>query len=156
MRLRERVQAMGARRIVLLGNSAGAIGALLYGALMKADGIVGYGAITDVEAPFETRGRSVARRIRRLAPGWLAPPGKRLAKCSPAIPVLLYFGAGMDIDRMHAEHLASVPGVRLRPLQGFSGHNVLPQLVPGGVMRSELEAFFGLLRNAARPRAELA
>ena len=152
-RLRARLERMGARRIVLLGNSAGALGALLYGALMKADAVVGYGAITDVQAPFEPRGRSVLRRLRRLAPDWLSPPGDRLEDHDPAMPVLLYFGAGMDIDRMHAERLASQPGVRLRAVPDFAGHNVLQELMARGRMRAELEGFIAPLRLAGAAAA---
>jgi len=141
-RLRQHVEAMGAKKILVLGNSAGCVAALLYGALLKADGIVCFGPIASMTAPFETRGKAVARRVRQLVdPQWLAPPVELLQACDPAIPVLVHYGELMSLDRQHAETIATLPRAELEPLPGHDRHDVLRELIGRGLLVPRLAEF---------------
>jgi hypothetical protein len=46
--------------------------------------------------------------------------------------VQLFYGAGMGVDRRHAEHLAGLPGVRLHPVADCADHRVLLPLASSG------------------------
>lgn len=141
--LRSRIETMGASRIVVLGNSAGGFGALLYGGLMKADAIVGYAAVAQIDLPAESRRFGVKRRIEAKASTWMAAPGCRLRAMEPPIPILLNYGADMALDARQAESLASTPGVRLRPLPGYAQHSVLVELIKTDRFLPELRQFLG-------------
>lgn len=142
LRLRERVESMGVKKILVLGNSAGCVAALLYGALLRADGIVCYGPIASMTAPFETRGKAVARRVRQLVEQrWLVHPVELLRACDPAVPVLVHYGELMALDRQHAEEIASLPRAELDVLPGHDRHDVLRELIARGRLVPRLADF---------------
>lgn len=149
--LRKHVAGLGAKKIWVIGSSAGGVGALVYGALMKVDAIIGYGAITSIDASFETREKAVRKRMGGLAPDWLGSTEDRLRALQPPIPVLLNYGQGMSLDRQHAEKIASVPGVRLKPLAGYDQHGVLNELVDRKRLLPELQAFIKSIQVGIEP-----
>lgn len=142
--LRSHLDAMGVRKIIVVGNSAGCVGALMYGALMQADAIVCYGPISSMVAPFEYRGRAVKRRIENLVPPeWLRPPVERLESCGKQIPIQVNYGDDMQVDCRHAMEIATLPLAQMAPLEGFDGHDVVRELIARGELRSRFEGFVG-------------
>ena len=144
------IRDTGAERVLVIGNSAGSLAALLYGALMGVSAIACYGAVTFMPAPFEDRGRGVWRRLERKLESVFPLHAKdALLRVARPIPVLLNYGQDMDIDRQYAEALIGIAGVQLRPVLGFDGHAVLKELVRRGTFLLELTRF--LDRESAVP-----
>jgi hypothetical protein len=118
---RHRVQ-----RLVVAGNSAGGYAALLFGTLLDADVALCFAPQTvldlDVLAAFDDH-RWDEQIVALARDGVLDP---RFADLSVALPTLerprtsfqVYFDASFDVDRLHAERVAPVPGVVLHPQAG--------------------------------------
>ena len=131
--LKMRLAVLGIRRTILLGNSAGSLGALAFGALMRAQAVTCFGAVTAVGQPFEVRAKAMMRRMQRAGLPWEIDVRKLLAERTPPVPVTLCFGSGMRIDAMHARYLEGVPGVSLVPIEGFEGHGAMKAMVARGL-----------------------
>lgn len=147
-RLREKIAEIAPTRLLAIGASFGGHAAVSYGAELGADAIVGFSAAINATPEFlagDGRGRVFARKISVIPPD-LLDVRNALAGAARPIPVHLAYGSDHWQDVRQAEHLASVEGVVLHPLEGLKGHGSILMLAGGG----DLIPF---LRRVALPEA---
>ena len=150
----------GARRIVLVGNSAGGYAALVYGVLMGADVAIAFAPQTVVDtavlAAWDDH-RWDAEMAALHASGGYEPAWGDLRDALPAARALpsaragatayeVYFDPAYEPDRLHAERVAAVPGLRLHERGGE--HDLVRRMRASG----ELER---VLRAALAPEGSL-
>lgn len=139
--LRIRLAELGTRRLICIGSSAGGYGAMIYGLALGAERIVCLAAPTCMTEEFarehgDTRGPMVRRKILEIPDPFGHDLRNRLVRAHVPQGVWMYFGAQSPIDRAHAEHLADLPDVVLKPLENFDRHNLVVPLI----LRGELAA----------------
>jgi hypothetical protein len=122
--LRAIVRDNRVERLVVAGNSAGGYAALLFGTLLEADVALCFAPQTVLDAGVlaDWDDHRWDEQLRDLA----AEGGldSRFVDLSRALPALasgrtrfeVYFDESFDVDRLHAERVAGVPGVVLHPL----------------------------------------
>lgn len=123
--LRDRIAGAPA---IFAGASGGGYAALRAAALLGVPQVLGFAAFTrfdEAGLPFDPRGRRV------LGDLWRAEPDDRrrnalslIGDARLPLRAVLHFAEANAADRFHAETLAHLPGVRLRPLTG-AGHNLI-------------------------------
>jgi hypothetical protein len=149
--LTEIARAHGTRRLVCAGNSAGGYAALLFGTLLAADVVLCFAPQTVIElgALAEMEDHRWDEQLHGLQ-GALDARYTDLAGALPAArrgPTAyeLYFDDTFATDRLHAERLAELDGLRLHRLQG-GAHGVVREMREAG----ELDR---VLQEALRTRA---
>ncbi len=130
--LLELVQRHDVRRLVMTGNSAGGYAALVFGRLLGADTVLCFAPQTvldlDVLASWDDH-RWDEQIVALVDAGTIDRGWLDLSVALPAVEPLpgagraeteyeLYYDADFEIDRLHAERLADVPGMRLHPRAG--------------------------------------
>jgi len=135
--LRETLVDLGTRQLICIGSSAGSYAAVIYGLALAADRIVCLAAPTCMTDAFaresgDTRGTLVRQKILEYPDPFGHDLRNRLLQAAVPQGVWMYFGAQSPIDRAHAEHLADLPDVVLKPFENFDRHNlVVPLLLSG-------------------------
>jgi hypothetical protein len=124
--LRELLAGNRVERLVMAGNSAGGYAALLFGALLEADIVLGFApqTVIDLGVLAAMGDHRWDEQLRDLTAEGVIE--QRFADLSFALPQArtgntrfeLYFDETFDTDRQHAERLAAVEGVELHRLQG--------------------------------------
>jgi hypothetical protein len=136
--LRDLAATLQVRRLVCYGNSAGVFAAAHYGVDLAADGVLALAGPVNIAEGFHPGSRwrlqakareAVPRETFDLRPLYAAQGRPHLH--------LVYGSANWD-DRLQAEHLAGLPNVTLEQLEGFSGHNVIVELIRRGRFESLL------------------
>jgi hypothetical protein len=130
----------GAGRTVFTGNSAGGYAALLFGAQLQADAIICFAPQTtlrmhELHAIGDRRWDDHLRPLFKagvMDERWL---DLRALPRNPAARV--YFDEGLEVDRLHAERIASV--AQLHPERGVGDHNLVSVMRD----RGELAAILG-------------
>lgn len=129
--LAEQIAAIGPRRVVFIGSSAGGYAAILFSALVPAHKVIAFGPQTfidpDLRATYgDTRWQPATTALREAG-----GPEPRYAD----LRILLDLSAGerpsidvhysdhADLDALHAEHLEGMPDVKLIA-HPAPGHNV--------------------------------
>lgn len=151
--LLEVARSGGTERIITAGNSAGGYAALLFGALLGADTVLCFAPQTVIDPVVlagwddhrwdeqlnDLRGRGrLDERWQDLAevlPGMQPLPGAATGTGS----LQLYYDSAYEPDRLHAEHIAAVPGVRLIPSEG-GRHSVALEMRKSGELDRVLRA----------------
>ncbi|NEX93554.1 hypothetical protein, partial [Caulobacter sp. 17J65-9] len=144
-KLRGMLDALGVRRLITVGNSAGGVGAISYGIDMGAEQIIGFGSPTTLIGKLKSvdhRARAFADRLYRSVPHEQRDIEAKLRDPARKARVDLFYGEGMPEDRAHATQVEGVHGVTLRPLAGFGGHGSLLRLAQEGRLRAELGQLF--------------
>ena len=143
--LRRRLAALGSSRTFCLGNSMGGFAAVRYGLELGAEAILTLGPQTMVGPDFDERGGDrIRERIRRNVP--TAPLDLRPIWPPRAPPprLVIVYGEQCWEDRLYAEHMAGLPGVELRQVDGFDSHTLARELIRRGellpLLRSVVEA----------------
>lgn len=132
--LRERISRLNTQRLVFVANSAGAFGALYYGALLKADELLLFSGPTSLDVGLqETERQSYARLSELRRAGRVEWPNMREIYEKNGTPVTLYFGSENRVDRLQAENLDGLPNVSLRPIASHQ-HFILNNLARFGVL----------------------
>lgn len=146
----------GAERIVAAGNSAGGYAALLFGALLGAQTVLCFAPQTVIDPQVlgtwddhrwdEQLNDLLAHE--RLDPRLADLAGAlALAHPLPGAPSArtgfnVYYDSSFKPDRLHAEHIARVPGVRLIPREGGK-HGIAAEMRDSGeldrVLREALD-----------------
>ena len=148
--LRRVIATLGARRVVCYGSSSGVYGALLYGLMLEAESVLcmagatclagGLGDLVRNRVPMET--------VRRQLPAAMLDLRQVYAAASSCPPVRIVFGQDSRADRMHAEHMASLPGVVTHALEGCSDHNIVTETI----IRGKFDELLQWLVSSARPK----
>jgi hypothetical protein len=139
--LRDIAIALGVRRILCCGCSSGLHAALHYGLTLGAEAVLGLAGPTNLSTEFNTHLRSKAR----VAYLWATMPQapaidlhRLYSEAARAPRVLLVYDRNNWDDRLHAEHLAGLPTVRLDPLEDRGGHAVISALIRRGLFDEKL------------------
>ena len=130
-RLRQVMGELGAHRVVCIGNSSGAFGAMLYGLELGADHVFGFSGAYNMTSDFNTylnRNEAAVRLAETHADVRLDLRELYLGSARRPRAELFYGDKCWD-DRIHAEHMAGVPGIELKPVQDYAGHGALPELI---------------------------
>jgi hypothetical protein len=139
------VREQHVRRVVMVGNSAGAYAALLFGWLLEVDEVHAFAPQTFVDrwhrlVHWDRRWREEIRGMYRSLNS-----GTRyldLAKVLPTKRVRtrshVYYAAPMRIDRVHARRLAAVPNLELHEYPEGQ-HNLIKLLRSSGELRRILD-----------------
>ena len=140
------------QRLVVTGNSAGGYAALVFGTLLGADTVLGFSPQTVLDLDL-LRGWGDDRWERRITKlmdeGRIPSRWLDLREALPAAEPLpgasrsgttceLYFDAELELDRLHAEHIADVPGVHLHPRKGGE-HKLARELRQSGELEEVLQ-----------------
>jgi pimeloyl-ACP methyl ester carboxylesterase len=137
--LRELIEANGVRRLVMAGNSAGGYAALLFGTLLGADVALSFApqTVIDLDVLASMDDHRWDERLGELADaGALDERWLDLARALPAIRRAntryeVYFDDSFATDRLHAEHIGQLAGVRLHARSG-GAHSVAQDLRSSG------------------------
>lgn len=148
--LRALTRRSGAKRVVMLGASAGGFAAILFGALAGADEVHAFGPQTFLDRPRRARYRDFrfAPQIKALRADPAAD--RRFFDVRPSLEtspdpprVVIHFSSGDRLDVRHARRLERLPTVELRPYP-FDEHNVVGTLRDRGELPRLLdEILFG-------------
>ncbi len=138
--LRALCAGLHSRRVLCIGQSAGGYGALRYGAKLNADGIIAFSPLILPVMASRTRARIEAETglplteeetdLRRLLANHSRPPH-----------IEIVYGTDNAADVASARHLAGLPTVVERPLQGVSSHGTIQETVIGKTFGPLLHAF---------------
>jgi hypothetical protein len=141
------VKALGAllknlqvRHVHTFAISGGALAAIRYGVDLGADSVLAFGAATNITAEFLAKDRRrsmLAKRLRGIIPERDHDLREVLLRHRTRPRIVLRYG-GYDKDVRHAHHLADVPGVELRPIEDWPGHDAVKALVMRGGFEKEL------------------
>ena len=122
---------LGASRIVCLGNSSGGYAAALYGLQIGAEKVASFSGATNLEPEFNLHLNRVEAAVplkQRFPKTRLDLRERYLAARSVPCTRLIYGEQAWD-DRIHAEHMAGLPGVELMPIEGHQGHGTVAEMV---------------------------
>ena len=158
--LRRTIAAQAVDRLVVTGNSAGGYAALVFGTLLGADSVLAFAPQTILDlGELETMNdhRWDERLTAVTAAGSLDPDWTDLAAALAREPFAkpdrkVFFDETLRQDRLHAERLAGVEGVRLYRFGGGSHHLVRSLRDCGALARLLREAVSGE-RQGPAPRA---
>ncbi len=139
--LGETIGAYDVDRIVTIGNSAGGYAALAFGTLLGADTVLAFAPQTVID-PVAMEAMDDRRWVDKLSAladrGVLDPAWTDLAVALPAARrrgtrYQIYFDDSHRVDRLHAEHLRDVEGVRLYRF-GKGGHYLVNRMRASGAL----------------------
>lgn len=125
--LKRLVKQLGADRVVCLGNSAGASGALRYAGPLGADRVLALAPITG--------GPKFARNAAaQVPPGGALPWGDLvpLYRDAEGVRAHIVYGADNAGDREQCGRMAGLPGVTIEALPGWETHHLVHGLLRAG------------------------
>ena len=139
--LRALTAELGARRVVCYGNSVGGYGALRYGVELGADAVIGVAGLTNMAAAFNAHLHyaPAARALDAAFPDAPLDLRRLYQQASHPPRALMVYGEHNWDDRIHAEHMAGLPGVTLQQIDGYKGHNCAVELIRAGRFGALLE-----------------
>jgi hypothetical protein len=129
--LRETISALGGKRCVTIGSSAGGFAAIRYGLELGAEIMLSFAGPTNVTAEFmenDGRAKTVIRRLQKF-PRHMLDIRPQILAASGRGEVHIVYGELHSQDRMHAEYLRDCPGVHLHPLVDSAEHESIRTLV---------------------------
>lgn len=135
--LRETVIALGAERIVVVGNSMGGYAAIIMGLLLEADAVHAFVPQTfmdrrNVRAHRDDRFYRYACRLRCVRGARYLDLVRLLRKrVHSQCDINVYYATDHTADRIHAERLRGLPTVKLHPFHS-GGHELIRQLRDDG------------------------
>jgi pimeloyl-ACP methyl ester carboxylesterase len=138
-------------RLVVAGNSSGGYGALVFGTLLGADTVLCFApqTVLDLDALAAIGDHRWDERLREVTAG--EPLDERWTDLRDALPAArqattsykVFFDETLETDRLHAERLAGLAGLRLYRF-GRGGHHLVRKLRDAGhlerIIRGALEA----------------
>ena len=129
--LRRLIASLGGRRLACYGNSGGVFPALYYGRELKADAILCMAGRTNHTATFNAFSPRKDTTVDFASQfQHLELDGRRLFESHPHPPrICSVYGQDNWEDRRHAEHMAQLPCVTLRPVENFAEHNAVFELI---------------------------
>jgi hypothetical protein len=156
--LRRLIAGHRVKRLVVAGSSAGGYAALVFGTLLGADMVLCFSpqTVLDLDILADMDDHRWDDRLRKnvgsMDADWSdlrrALPDARRAYTS----YRLYFDNSLRGDRLHAERLADLEGVRLYRF-GHGGHNIARALRQTGALERVLRRALDVPRQAERSHA---
>ena len=146
----------GARRILTLGYCVGCIGALRYGLLLGAEGVLGLHPRVqpeDARLLNEKAGIRGARLATRAEPQRSVLTEYREAAARPQVTFI--FGENCAIDAAAARSLAEITEVAAIPIPGSSEVNIFSDLLALGVLQPVLGDFVARAAIGQATRAKI-
>jgi tetratricopeptide (TPR) repeat protein len=143
---REAIQAelaaRGYYRLAMVGSSGTGLSALLYGAEMAVEGILGFAAVTRLpEEGRDTNPQALKHRARLLGNIKVIPSDSReLVAQASRTAVFLVFPEFSEFDAQQTENLADLANVTLWP-EPFDKHSVCLWLLEQDLFTKRLETF---------------
>ena len=143
--LRGMIGEIGGRRILCYGNSAGSFAALDYGAALGAEAVLAAAGPTNLRPEFNAhlRWMQTADRIQAMVPGAAADMRDVYDGGTMPARVGIAYGEHDWDDRLQAENLAGLPGVELKPVADYLGHNIAMELIRRGGFGELLQWLMG-------------
>lgn len=139
--LRQRVAALGATEIYTLGTSSGGVGAIKYGLALGSSRIMAMSAPVNLHFDFMSQDGRIHAVYRSLYDR-LTPEEydvrSFIEKAKSPSKIILYHGDSHTQDAAHARSIADMPGVEIRPVADYGGHNVLRPLMERGQLLSTM------------------
>jgi hypothetical protein len=147
--LRNTIEKIGAKRVVMAGNSSGGWAALLFGALAGADLVLAFAPQTvlladQLHAVEDTRWDAQLRRLTKremvderfldLVPVLSSPDRPR------PVNFVVHYPSDYALDTFHAERLGGREGVELVGYPGVRNHGLIRKLRRTGQLGDILEA----------------
>jgi hypothetical protein len=139
--LRRIVASIGGQRTLCYGNSGGVFAALHYGLDLPAKAVLCLSGITNVSTEFNSRLRSadsIDRLSSELPRGAVDLHRAYRASKRPPRARIVYAEHNWD-DRLHAEHMADLPTVKLHAVADTASHNVIADLIYRGEYEDVLD-----------------
>ncbi len=141
--LRSKIERHKARRVITIGTSGGGYSAIKFGLALRADRILGFSAPTTLVPTLldkwrDDRGKLVHRRLTKMFDTAHADLNADVAESGLPDQIHLYYGADMELDRRHAEHLSGHEAVKLYPIPGLSLHLSLDSAIADGSFAREM------------------
>lgn len=137
--LRERLVALGTKRLIAWGPSAGGFAAIRYGLMLGADLIVGMSSVTTgapatVRAMGEPRAAGVVEYLERVYGAERLDVLPELERNAGKVRegVHLWYAAENRPDAAQARRVGHVEGVTLHALEDHASHNLASRLIPDG------------------------
>lgn len=141
--LRGIIAAWGVTRVYCVGFSAGGYPAIRYGLDLGATRVICFAGPTDLSDKTmskDERATALIARTRRYLPHMAIDLRPLIEAQGDGAPeIVCYYGAAMPLDVMHAENIAGLPTVSLRPIPGLQGHNVMTHLKDQGELKAVLD-----------------
>jgi hypothetical protein len=139
--VRREVLSARARRLVVVGNSAGGYAALIFGTMLRADVVLSFSPQTtlDLEAQLRIGDKRWEDRLRPLlahglvAEQW-ADAGQVLRRETDGTAYRVFVDDSFDLDRWHANRVAGLEGVRLYRFGDRGGHRLVRNLRDSGAL----------------------
>ena len=137
----------GGRRAVAVGNSAGGFAAIVFGVRCGFDEVHAFSPQTAIDRSHRARWLDArwlpqmfhVRRLRGLAPAQLDLRRLLEERAGDGPEIHVHYCARHRWDRLHAEHLEGLPGVRLHRYEE-GGHRLVRVLRDSGRLRELLGA----------------
>jgi hypothetical protein len=154
-RLREMIAPHHVERLVTIGNSSGGYAALVFGALLGADTALAFAPQTtlDPDAMASLGDRrweghlSALRDAGRMDADWIDLRTALPRALDGQTRLHVYFNERLAVDRLHAERLRDVDGVRLFRFGHGSGHYLVNTLRDNGSLEHTLRKVVGAVRE---------
>jgi len=144
-------------RLVVTGNSMGGYAALMFGTLLGADTVLCFSpqTVVDLDILAQMNDHNWDRRLGELAAANALDP--RWLDLSRALPPVrhsdtqyqIYFDDTYRVDRLHAERLRGIEGVRLYRF-GKGGHHLAHALRESGALEQVLRRALHAPRDSSR------
>ncbi len=128
------VRDLGAKRIVTFGNSSGGYGAMDYGLALGADAAMSMSGQINLTPEFNVHlGQAVtSRRLSETYPDVTLDLRQAFQASARPPRTWIVYGEDHWDDRLHAEYLAGLPQVTLKPVERYQGHNTTLELIRRG------------------------
>jgi hypothetical protein len=146
-RLKLILQELEANSVFCLGTSAGAFPALKFGLELDALSVLAFSgtpSLNIADDPGATLAkypqlRAISSKAPHLATSMITEYKNR-----PVHPsVTLVYGGKNKRDAFFASHMKGMPGVKLAPIEGFSGHGAFTESLSRGIFPDLLDRLFG-------------
>jgi pimeloyl-ACP methyl ester carboxylesterase len=145
-RLKELIDSHDVERLVTIGNSSGGYAALAFGALLGADTALAFAPQTTLDpdemaAMGDRRWEEHLRGLReggKLDAQWMDLREALPHALRDGTSMHVYFNDRLEVDRLHAERLRDVAGVRLFRFGHASGHYLVNTLRDNGSLERTL------------------
>lgn len=136
--LRREIDRIGARRVVLVGNSMGGFAAMLFAALLGTGEVIAFAPQTFISPSLRMRhhDRRWPRQIAKV--WWRGLFGQKiwdlkplLASSGASLNVSVFVSPNDHLDAIHARHIEGLPGVTVYRIDG-GGHDLVRVLRDSG------------------------